>query len=124
MRARFCHALEYRDRLGLRLRLEHVILSKILRLRIAAPSDTHCRVLQIVERAPQHDPWPKQQPVRSRISVGHAHAARVHDASAINGAVELLDSYEECWVEASCSSRILFRFRLSVSGICGLNTGI
>src|SRR6266700_8070253 len=84
-----CHALEHRDSLGLRLRLEHVITGEILRLRIAARSDTRCRALQIVERAPQHDLWPKQQPVRPRLPVGHADAARVHDAHTINGAVEL-----------------------------------
>src|SRR5437588_10074447 len=83
------HALEHRESLGLRLRLEHVLIGEILRLRIAACSDTRCRILQIVARAPQHDLWPKQQPVRSRITVGHADAARVHDAHAINGAIEL-----------------------------------
>src|SRR5438445_10371541 len=83
------HALEHRDSLGLRLRLEYVVLGEILRLRIAARSDTGCRVLQIVARAPQHDVWPKQQPVSSRLPVGHADAARVHDARASNGAVEL-----------------------------------
>src|SRR2546421_10009187 len=83
------HALEQRDHLGLRLRLEHVVLGEILRLRIAARSDLRCSVLQIVERAPQPDLWPKQQPVGSRIPVGHADTARVHDAYAINGAVEL-----------------------------------
>src|SRR6266566_3995734 len=89
MRALLRHALEHRDRLGLRLRLENVVIGEILRLRIAARSDTRCRVLQIVERAPQHDLWPKQQPVRSRIPIGHADAARVHNAHAIHGAVEL-----------------------------------
>src|SRR6266699_3327874 len=89
MRALLRHALEHRDSLGLRLRLEHVVLGEILRLRIVARSDTLCRVLQIVERAPQHDLWPKQQPESSRITIGHADTPRVHDAHAINGAVEL-----------------------------------
>src|SRR5947209_3488658 len=51
--------------------------------------DTFCCLLQVIKCPPQHDLWPKQQPVSPRFTIGHAHAAGIHDPHSIDDAVKL-----------------------------------